>query len=213
MALKAKGPALTIELYIFAKIICMNERGLTSEFSICLTPDQKSTQAIEAIRKALPPSPYRDDTPHITLLRTIKTPSPMSDEDLLKNIERVLELSRDLPLTATVRKPANSIDPLFRWFSSQLIIQASPELEACRERILRTLQASNYSVGLVSRLTFFPHISVRLGVPYTDEARALAEQAFAPGTKLTFNKWIILRDIKKDGRYLVKEIYTGGYSS
>ena len=190
----------------FGKMACMNENGLTSEFSICLTPDHAATQAVEAIRKTLPPSPYRDDTPHITILRTIKTPLPMSDKDLLEDMRQLLELSKDLPLSATVRKPANSFEPLFRWFSSQLIIHHSPEIELCRKHILRILQASNYSVGIVSRLTFFPHISVRLGVPYTEEARVIAERNFAPGTKLTFNKWIILRDMKKDGRYLVREI-------
>jgi hypothetical protein len=53
---------------------------------------------------------------------------------------------------------------------------------------------------------FIPHISVRLGVPYTEKAKTMTERSFSPKTKLTFNKWIILRDIKKDGKYLVKEI-------
>ncbi|HSW75239.1 MAG TPA: hypothetical protein VLG16_05230 [Candidatus Saccharimonadales bacterium] len=184
----------------------MEQNGLTSEFSICLKLDDEATKAIDAIRKALPPSPYRDDTPHLTLARTIKTPFPMDDKDLLEDIEQLLGLSKDLPLTATVRKPANSFDPLFRWFSSQLAIDAFSEIVPCRKHILRTLHASSYSVGLVSRLTFFPHISVRLGVPYTKEARAMAEQSFAPGSVLTFNKWIILRDIRKDGKYLVREV-------
>ncbi len=187
----------------------MNQSGLTSEFSICITLDHKATQAVEAIRRILPASPYRDDTPHITLLRTIKTPSPMSDADLLEDMERLLRLSKNLPLTATVRRPANSLDPLFRWFSSQVLLRASPEIKSYRKHILRTLQANNYSVGIVSRLTFFPHISVRLGVPYTKKARTLAEQSFSPGTKLTFNGWIILRDVKKDGKYLVREVALG----
>jgi hypothetical protein len=184
----------------------VHENGLTSEFSICLKLDDEATKAVDAIRKALPPSPYRDDTPHLTLVRTIKTPSPMSDNDLLEDMERLLELSKGLPISATVRKPANSFDPLFRWFSSQLIIDTSLEIASYRKHILRTLHASNYSVGIVSRLTFFPHISVRLGIPYTEEARAIAEGSFAPGTKLTFNKWTIMRDIKKNGKYLIKEI-------
>ena len=184
----------------------MNQGGLTSKFSICLKLDNEATQAVNAIRKTLPASPYRDDTPHITLLRTIKTPSPMSDTDLSQDMERLLGLSKDLPLTANVRKPANSFDPLFRWFSSQVLLHTSPEIKSFRKRILRILQANNYSVGIVSRLTFFPHISVRLGVPYTEKAKAMAKRSFSPETKLTFNGWIILRDIKKDGKYLVREI-------
>lgn len=184
----------------------MDSTGLTSQFSICLKLDDEAAQAVQAIRQLLPPSPYRDDTPHITLLRTIKTPRPMSDEDLLKDMERLLEPSKALPLTAAVRMPANSFDPLFRWFSSQLIVTASPEIKQYRKHILSTLQANNYSVGVVSCLTFFPHISVRLGVPYTPEAKAVAQQSFAPSTKLTFTTWTILRDIKKDGKYLVREV-------
>ncbi len=74
--------------------------------------------------------------------------------------------------------------------------------------MLRILKANNYSVGVVEHLAFLPHISVRLGVPYTEEAKVMTERSFSPKSTLTFNKWIILRDIKKDGRYLVKEIAT-----
>jgi hypothetical protein len=184
----------------------MNQGGMTSEFSICLKLDPKATQDVDAIRQALPASPYRDDTPHVTLFRTIKTPVPMSHTDLLQDMERLLALSKNLPLTATVHKPANGLDYLFRWFSSRILLHVSPEIKSYRKHILRTLRANNYSVGIISRLTFFPHISVRLGVPYTKKAKTMAERSFGPGTKLTFNTWIILRDIKKDGKYLVKEV-------
>lgn len=184
----------------------MDAGGLTSKFSICLKLDNEALKTIDAIRETLPPSPYRDDSPHLTLVRTIGTPSLMNDGELLEAMERLLELSKELPLSATIRKPANSIDPLFRWFSSQIILDATPEIRSSRNRILQTLKTNQYSIGLVSRLTFFPHISIRLGVPYTDEARVIAKQSFAPGTKLTFDKWIILRDIKKSGKYLVREL-------
>ena len=191
----------------------IDETGLTSEFSICLTLGHEAAQAVETVRQTLPASPYRNDTPHLTLVRTIKTQTPMSDAELAQDMERLLGLSKELPLTVTVRKLANSFDPLFRWFSSQVLLRASPEIKSYRKRMLRTLQANNYSVGIVSRLTFFPHISVRLGVPYTGKAKAIAEQSFVPGTKLTFNGWIILRDIKKDGKYLVREVVMSRWPS
>jgi hypothetical protein len=81
-----------------------------------------------------------------------------------------------------------------------------PEIKSYRKHILRTLQANNYSVGIVSRPAFFPHISVRLGVPYTKKAKIMAERSFGPETRLIFNEWIILRDIKKGGKYLVKKV-------
>jgi len=190
----------------------MDQSGLTSEFSICLTLDPKTTQAVEAIRQTLPPSPYRDDTPHVTLLRTIKCPFRMSDTDLLQDVERLLELSKNLPLTTTVHKPANIFSPLFK-VSSQVQLNASPEMKSYRKHIMKTLKANKYSIGLFEHLAFLPHISVRLGVPYTKQARLMTEQSFVPETKITFSKWIILRNIEKDGKYLVKEIAMNGETS
>lgn len=183
----------------------MHPSGLTRKFSICFTPDPRTTQAINTIRETLPTSPYRDDTPHVTLLRTIKCPSQMSDKDLLQDMERLLNLSKNLPLRATIRKPVNSFSPLFR-ISSLLQLRVSPEMKSYRKYVMKTLKANNYSIGLFEHLVFLPHISVRLGVPYTKQARIMAIQSFVSETELTFSKWIILRDIKRDGKYLVKEI-------
>jgi hypothetical protein len=74
-----------------------------------------------------------------------------------------------------------------------------------RKSVVKILRANNYSVSL-ERLVFSPHISIRLGVSFTEAAKAMTERDFGADAKLTFNKWIILRDIKKDGKYLVKEI-------
>lgn len=152
----------------------MDQSGVTSEFSICLALDPTAAQAVNTVRHMLPASPYRDDTPHVTILRTIKCPSPVSDTDLLRDMERLLELSKGLPLTAAARKLANIFSPLFR-VSSQIQLYASPEMKTYRKHIMRTLKANNYSVGLLSRLVFLPHISVRLGVPYTGQARLMIE--------------------------------------
>jgi 2'-5' RNA ligase len=177
---------------------------MTSVFSICLLLDKKSTKAVNDIRQTLPASPYRDDTPHITLLRAIKSSSRMSATDLLRDMEKLLKLSKNLPLTATVHKSANSFSPLFK-ISSMVLLQASPAMKKYRKDIIKTLRANNYSVNL-ERIVFSPHISVRLGVPYTKQARVMTEQSFELGSELACDRWVILRDIKKDGKYLVKEI-------
>ena len=129
----------------------------------------------------------------------------MSDDDLLRDMERLLELSKHLPLTVTVHKPANIFSPLFR-VSSQVQLHASPELKSYRKHIMKILKANHYSIGLFEHLAFLPHISICLGVPYTKQARLMTKKSFVPETKITFSKWIILRDIKKEGKYLVKEI-------
>lgn len=182
----------------------MNQDGMTSEFSICWLLDDKATRAVEAIRQTLPASPYRDDTPHVTLLRAIKSPSAVSDTDLLRNMEQLLELTKNLPLTVAVHKPANRFSPLFK-LSSVVVLSASPEMKAYRKNVIRILKANNYSISR-ERLVFFPHISIRLGVPYTTQAKVMTEQSFNPEAKLILNRWVILRDVKKDGKYLVKEI-------
>ena len=185
----------------------MHQDGLTSEFSICLTLGNKTTQDVDAIRHAMPASPYRDDTPHVTLLRTIKTSSPMSDAALLQDIERLLEISQNVSFTVTVHKPVNRFSPLFG-VSSLVLLYASREMKSYRKNMIKILRAHNYSVGLVERLAFLPHISVRLGVPYTERTKAMAERSLSPRSNLTLSSWIVLRDIKKDGKYLVKEIAT-----
>ena len=178
---------------------------MTSKFNICLTLDHKTTQAINAIRQALSVSPYRDDTPHVTLMRAIKSPSLVSDMDLLQDMERLLGLSKNLPLTAIIHKPANRFSPLYRT-SSLVLLHASPEMKSYRKNVLKTLKMNKYSVDRIEHLAFYPHISIRYGVPYTENAKAITEQSLVPGIKLVFNKWVILRDIHKDGKYLVKEI-------
>jgi hypothetical protein len=186
----------------------MDESGMTNEFSICLMLDPNAKQTIEAIRQSLPAPPLRDDSPHITLLRTIKCPSRMSDKDLLRDMERLLELTKNLPLSATVHKTANLFSPLFG-VSSTVQLHASPELKNYHKQVKKILMANNYSVGVFARLVFMPHISVRLGVPYTKQAKEVAEKSFPTGAKLTFTTWAIFRDIKRDGKYLVKEIVLG----
>jgi hypothetical protein len=183
----------------------MDESGFTSEFSICLTLSPETTSAVNAVRESMAASPYRDDTPHITLLRTIKCPRQMSDADLLQDIERILELSKNLPFTARVKKLANVFSPLFRT-SSLINLTASSEMKSYRKHVLKTLKANNYSVGIVEHIAYLPHISVRLGVPYTAKTKQMTERSFPNGTELNFENWIILRDIKRDGKYLVKEI-------
>ncbi len=182
----------------------MDQTDLTSTFSICLALDDKTTRAVEDIRRTLPASPYRDDTPHVTLLRSIKTPSVMSDTELLQGIERLVELSKHLPLSATMNKSANRFSPLFRT-SSLVLLHPSPEMKQYHKSVIKTLRANNYSVSL-ERFVFSPHISIRLGVPFTEQARVMVEKSFVLGAELTFNRWMILRDIKKDGKNLVREI-------
>lgn len=174
-------------------------------FSICLALDTKTTQTVQDIRQTMPASPYRDDTPHVTLLWPIKCPSHMSDKDLLRAMEQLLDLSKQLPLSAIVYRPANGLSLLFG-FSSIVLLRASPEMKAYRRHIRKVLQANKYSIGLFGYLAYVPHISIRLGIPYTKHSKRLTKQSFTRRTELTFNKWIILRGARKDGKYLVREI-------
>ena len=178
---------------------------MTNEFSLCLIPDTVTTESILAARKELPPSPYRDDVPHITLLKMIKTATPLSDDELLRAMDTLLELSKNMPLHASVYKPANRSNMLYS-LSSLLLLQASPAMKAYRKNIIKILRRNGYTVGFAETRLFMPHITVRLGVPYSRPVKALIKQRFAQETTIRFNRWVIFRIVYKDGKRLVKEL-------
>jgi hypothetical protein len=177
----------------------------TTEFSICLIPDIKTTQSIINIRQSLPSSPFRDDTPHMTLLRLIRSKLPMSDNELLKDIDKLLSLSKNLPLTATARRPANGFSPLYK-LSSGFLIRVSPEMKAFRKRAIRVLKQNGYSIGFIGKELFLPHITVRLGIPFTKSTKVMIKHRFEVEENITFSKWSVLKVINKDNNRLMKEL-------
>jgi 2'-5' RNA ligase len=183
----------------------MNKNGLTSEFGICLVPDASTVESIYDIRLLLPSSPYRDDPPHLTLLRAINCPREMSDSDLLQDVESRLNLTDALPLQATITKIGNGFSPLHKNISA-LFFQASPAMSSYRKQAIKSLKAGGYKLGILGSKLFIPHISVRLGVPFTQQARVAAEQHFKKGDVTNFSKWVLFRILYDNNSRLIREI-------
>ncbi|HEX8226300.1 MAG TPA: 2'-5' RNA ligase family protein [Candidatus Saccharimonadales bacterium] len=183
----------------------MSKHGMTNEFGLCLLPDESIVEAVNSIRQLLPASPYRDDPPHVTLLRAITTLHDMDDDTLLQRVDELLHLTATLPLEATVRKPSNAFSPIYR-LSSTILFRPSSDMKTCRKSVIDTLRNDGYTLGRSATAAFIPHFSVRLGVPYDDTARAMAEQLFTKDSVVTLSRWVIYRVFYEDGNRLVKEI-------
>ncbi len=181
----------------------MPKQVLTKEFGICLLPDTVTTQRVLGLRKKLPASPYRDDRPHITLLRGITSPQQFSDVELFHNIKRILNLSNSLPLIATAQDVVNISNQFYS--ASCVILLQSSKLLNIRRVAAKKLNQNGYSIEKQELKTYTPHITIRLGVPLAGEILTTAQATFI-GNDIIFSKWILFRLIIKDDARKAHEI-------
>jgi hypothetical protein len=194
------------EAFFFCYSKRMAEQILTNEFSICLLPDMTTTTNIQALRAALPASPYRDDIPHITLLRGITAPAEsLSNESLVKSVDDVLAISDRLPLTVRVQKVTNASNHLYS-LSGGLILQATSELLDLRAAVSNTLLHHGFSIEQEELGPYLPHVTVRLGVPLEGETLEQATRLFPQHSEITFGTWLLLRLVKQDNKRLLQQI-------
>jgi 2'-5' RNA ligase len=184
----------------------MTRHGLTPEFSICLLPDQATQDDVEAIRQTLPPSPYRDDTPHLTLLRTIKCPSLVEDDALLQQVDSLLELSNSLPLEATTVGALNAFSPIYK-MSSGILLETSDKMTAYRASCIARFKANGFTLSPTQSLQFRPHITIRLGAPMPQQVQTRASESFPVGRTIAFGAWVVFRVVYQDGKRMMKELY------
>ena len=174
---------------------------LTREFSICLVPAADITRDIEAIRAQLSESPYRDDTPHITLLRGVASGTDMEDEALIDDVSTAVSFSRRLPLLGTVKSVDNKSNQFYT-STGVVILESSKELLDFRTDAVKQLLEHGYTVEAQELNAYTPHITVRLGVPllgeHMDEAKAMFDNRI-----ITFNHWILFRLVlQNDERFM-----------
>lgn len=178
---------------------------LTREFSICLVPTDDITNDIETLRQALPASPYRDDIPHITLLRGITSGTDMTDEALVRDVDSILAFSRHLPLGGSVRSIANKSNQFYT-DTGVLLLDTSPELLAFRQRASNDLTLHGYRVEAQELGAYTPHVTVRLGVPLAGAILQRAERTFI-GRTTAFSRWLLFRLVVADGKRLMHEVW------
>jgi 2'-5' RNA ligase len=184
----------------------MAQPTMTTVFSICLIPSGSLTETVKTIRQDLPPSPYHDDPPHMTLLQKINSPAPVSDERLIQGLTTILQPSEHLPLTAEVEAIVSWPDPIFKYFSSSVALKASGEMKAYRKYIVSELRQAGFSVDPIESVLFLPHVTIRLGVPLQRSTRGLATTHLHKGERLSFNTWSIFRLMKDRHKRLIHEV-------
>lgn len=182
----------------------MAEQLLTREFSICLVPSTDVRTDIQALRQELPPSPYRDDSPHITLLRGITSSIDMDDEALVQEVGRITSLSANLPKECAVRSIANKSNEFYS-ATGLILLESSPELLAFRQDTVNGLQRHGYTIESQGQITFTPHVTIRLGVPLEGDSLQKAETQFK-GRVIAFSEWLLLRLVIEDGKRLMHEV-------
>ncbi len=156
------------------------------------------------LRSKLPASPYRDDVPHITLLRGVSSAGEMSDEALVHDMRSLLAISNHLPLYATARQIVNKSDELYR-SSSVVPLDASDDLLAYRTRITTTLAKHHYAIEAQELTEYAPHITIRLGVPLEGSNYKLAQKLFE-GEAISFDQWFLFRLVLIDGKRAMHEV-------
>jgi len=169
----------------------------TQEFSICLTPDPHTIQAIEAIRARLPASPYRDDVPHITLLRGITAPKMWDDAGLIAAVNRLFALDHDLPVAAHVRAIENKSNQFYS-ASGILLLAPDKHLLTLRKTVVQTLVRHQFTVEPGELEEYLPHVTIRLGIPLDTATIESLQHDFPATQPISFNSWFLLRLVLDD---------------
>ncbi|MDB5175151.1 MAG: hypothetical protein JWM81_9 [Candidatus Saccharibacteria bacterium] len=163
----------------------------TQEFSLCLFPEADWSNKLLAFRSQLADSPYRDDPPHMTLLRGITAPMPLDDTELIQAIQSITRIESTLPMVATVSDVANKSNHLYS-SSSGLLLEPEAALTVFRRRLTSSLQEHGFFIEQAELDSFLAHITIRLGVPLHGELLAHAKDKFV-GTTVNLTSWAIFR--------------------
>jgi hypothetical protein len=168
----------------------------TTEFSVILRLDESASRDINRIRTLLPASNFRDDPPHVTLLKGIHSRQLMSDDDLLKHISPLLNrLLKGRPVVR-VSYVANLPGGVYRDTSAVVLISSS-DLQRQHISLIAHLRGLGFRVDKDSLAHISPHATVRLGVPFDTQALDWAEKLFPKGRGIELVGWEILR-LEKD---------------
>jgi hypothetical protein len=174
---------------------------ITREFSICLLADKKTTSFVNSWRKKLLPSPYRDDPPHITLLRGITSPHQVEDIKLYEEVGGILESVGVRQLDLAFENVCNVADA--RYTDSAVVYFDLPEsISTKRSALIAELQAHNFSIEPDEITSYEVHMTLRLGVSLTmDQIQSI--RGDCTGKSMGFTDMALFRlELQKDRRMM-----------
>lgn len=181
----------------------------TGEFSICLEPTPDVVVDMETIRAQMAESPYRDDQPHVTLLKGISTAEDLSDEELARRVGSVVPIEEQLPVAARFKTIITGSNAHYS-DSSLLMFAPTREYSALRRGVVRGLESNGFSVDRRSKISaLFPHLTARLGVPLEGELFKQTNELFK-GRTVEFGSWFLYRVFYEDGKRLVRTVLPDG---
>ncbi len=175
-----------------------------SEFSIISLLDNQAAQDIETLRAMLPRSPFRDDPPHITLLQGIHPLKSLNDQDVLKTITPALNRLIRVEPHIKVSHLSNLAGGPYR-ITSAVVMAASEDLRREHISLLAHLRGNGFSLDDSSSF-YYPHASVRLGVPFDLASLEVAARLFPRGRGISLRGWEILRRTPDQEKRLFYEI-------
>jgi hypothetical protein len=172
-------------------------RRRTDEFSIIAPLYQQPSDEVEKLRQKLPKSQYPEERPHITLLESVHTPRRVSDKQIYMSLKPALDLILDRETNADTDNYGKS---------SLIDLMSSKELDNIRGCLMAAVEKEDFIINKTGLSAFHPHVTVRLGVPFTEEVAGEAKQLFPPGKKILFSGWILNRLVINKGRRLFYEV-------
>ncbi len=193
MAWKRSRVRVPVSPPIKQRIVVLSD---VTEFSVIFCVDDDTAQAVESMRTQLPKTPFRDDPPHVTLLRSVTTPELLSDEEAVSFMNPFLD-KPNFSMDIAFEKVIDLGSPKYGT-TTVLAYNPDPKLIAYRKKLIDTLQSHSCIIpdDVVNQYT--PHMTLVLGKTISDEMKQKATELFSNLPATYFSHWKLLRYDESD---------------
>jgi len=167
----------------------------TTDFSIILCVDEVTAGVVEGFRKNLPKTPFRDDPPHVTLIRVVSIPKAMSDEELV--IFMRPKLNFQVPLHVCFEKVTDH--PSEKYGTTTVLeYKVASELIEFRKSLIKALQSESCTIPKAVAEIYRPHMTLILGKTLDSDSKKEATEIFTRNSDVHFTQWKLLRYDEND---------------
>ena len=166
-----------------------------TEFSIILCVDETTAEIVVDFRELLPKTPFRDDPPHVTLIRVVSLPESMSDDELLSFMRP--KLNFQVPLKISFKKVADH--PSEKYGTTTVLeYKVAPELIEFRKSLIKTLRSEFCIIPKEVADDYSPHMTLILGKTLDSNSKKEAAEIFSKTSGVYFTQWKLLRYEEND---------------